>query len=88
MSIQNQFFTSFIKGIAKTTGSLTVLSAVALLWQLYATEPNTKQVEQEETKNNQEEQVDLECSFIDCNNDVNTINENMETKFKKIFDKM
>jgi len=38
MSIQEQLFTSFIKGVAKTTGSLTVLSLVAILWNLYTNE--------------------------------------------------
>lgn len=93
MSIQNQFFTSFIKGIAKTTGSLTVLSIAAILWQLYTQENIIiKQRPSEETN-----QIDLECSFVDCNNmededttNEDTTNENINTKtnFKKIFDKI
>jgi len=88
MSIQNQFFTSFIKGIAKTTGSLTVLSIAAILWQLYTQENIIiKQRPSEETDQN-----DLECSFVDCTNTTNedTTNENTNTKtnFKKIFDKI
>ena len=93
MSIQNQFFTSFIKGIAKTTGSLTVLAIAAILWQLYTQENIIiKQRPSEETDQN-----DLECSFVDCTNTTNedttnedTTNENTNTKtnFKKIFDKI
>lgn len=96
MSNLNQLFTSFIKGIAKTTGSLTVLSVAAILWQLYTNENIT--IYPFKSKSNLEpkgeeaepkgEEADLECSFIDCNNN-NMENENITNQnFKKIFDKL
>lgn len=103
MSSLNQLFTSFIKGIAKTTGSLTVLSVAAILWQLYTNEnitilpfksnPELKGKEAEP----KDEEADLESSFIDCNNNnmenenitnENITNENLKTNFKKIFDRL
>jgi len=103
MSSLNQLFTSFIKGIAKTTGSLTVLSVAAILWQLYTNEnititpfksPELKG-EKDELKS---EEADLECSFIDCNNNIkneNTFTEDFDKRqgttnqnFKKIFDRL
>lgn len=98
MSSLNQLFTSFIKGIAKTTGSLTVLSVAAILWQLYTNENIITQPfkSKSEPKGEETNQNDLECSFIDCNNNIEneniisakTTNENMKTNFKKIFDRL
>lgn len=99
MSSLNQLFTSFIKGIAKTTGSLTVLSVAAILWQLYTNENNFQStILPFKSKSNPEpkgeeaepkgEEADLECSFIDCNNN-NMENENITNQnFKKIFDRL
>lgn len=96
MTMQNEFFTSFMKGVAKTSGSLTVLSVVGILWQIYShttvvtndnnkTNQNNEQNEINETAeiNESNETADLECSFIDCQ-DVDST----KTNFKKIFDKM
>lgn len=102
MSIRNQFFTSFIKGIAQTTGSLTVLSVAAILWQLYTRENIIIQTSKPENQTEETDQNDLECSFIDCNNTLlttdssiqqgteneNTTNKNTKINFKKIFDKL
>jgi hypothetical protein len=102
MSSLNQLFTSFIKGIAKTTGSLTVLSVAAILWQLYTNENITiipfkshePKCEKDEPK---DEPKDLECSFIDYNNmeNKNTFTEDFDKRqgttnqnFKKIFDRL
>lgn len=98
MSIREQLFTSFIKGIAKTTGSLTVLSIVAAFWHLYSNEEKTLSKcvenkdslqEQEHTYESEQDSLnlnnDLDCSFVECNT------ENQGTSsynFKKIFDKM
>ena len=101
MSSLNQLFTSFIKGIAKTTGTLTVLSVAAILWQLYTNENNFQSTilpfKSPELKAElKAEEADLECSFIDCNNNnmenegtfnikrQGTTNQN----FKKIFDRL
>ena len=94
MSIQEQLFTSFIKGIAKTTGSLTVLSIVAAVWHLYSNEekslPNdveNKYSVQEHTYESEQDSInlnnDLDCSFVECNNDQST-----HYNFKKLFDKI
>ena len=103
MSSLNQLFTSFIKGIAKTTGSLTVLSVAAILWQLYTNENNFQStILPFKSKSNSEpksEEADLECSFIDCNNNnmenENTFTEDFDKRqgitnqnFKKIFDRL
>lgn len=95
MSSLNQLFTSFIKGIAKTTGSLTVLSVAAILWQLYTNENNFQSTilpfKSPEPKGEKAEQNDLECSFVDCNNNMeneNITNQNMKKNFKKIFDRL
>ena len=103
MSSLNQLFTSFIKGIAKTTGTLTVLSVAAILWQLYTKENNFQStIQPSESKGEPEskseikaepkgEEADLECSFIDCNNNMeneNITNQNMKKNFKKIFDRL
>lgn len=106
MSSLNQLFTSFIKGIAKTTGSLTVLSVAAILWQLYTNENITilpfKSKSNPELKGEEAEpkgeEADLECSFIDCNNNMeneNTFTEDFDKRqgttnqnFKKIFDRL
>jgi hypothetical protein len=90
MSSLNQLFTSFIKGIAKTTGSLTVLSVAAILWQLYTNENITilpfKSKSNPEPKGEEAEpkgeEADLECSFIDCNNHMEN-----ENTFTEDFDK-
>jgi hypothetical protein len=104
MSSLNQLFTSFIKGIAKTTGTLTVLSVAAILWQLYTNENNFQSTilpfKSPEPKG---EEADLECSFIDCNNMENQGTEDFDKRqgtfnikrqgttnqnFKKIFDRL
>ena len=100
MSSLNQLFTSFIKGIAKTTGSLTVLSVAAILWQLYTNENNFQSTiipfKSPELKAElKAEEADLECSFIDCNNNNNMENEgtftedfdNRQGTFTEDFDK-
>jgi hypothetical protein len=81
MSIQNQIFTSFIKGIAKTTGSLTVLTFAAILWQLTqktVTIQQTGRREECQTQNIQTGESDhieetdkneLESSFINMENE-------------------
>lgn len=96
MSIQEQLFTSFIKGIAKTTGSLTVLSIVAAVWHLYSNEekrsPNdleNKDSLQEHIYESEQDSLnlnnDLDCSFVECNNDQSTAT---RYNFKKLFDKI
>lgn len=100
-SLKDQLFTSFIKGIAKTTGTLTVLSVAAILWQLYTKENNFQStIQPSEFNDNLEseikaepkgEEADLECSFIDCNNNMeneNITNQKMKKNFKKLFDRL
>ena len=98
MSIREQLFTSFIKGIAKTTGSLTVLSIVAAFWHLYSNEEKTlsKRLEnkdsvQEHTYESEQDSLnlnnDLDCSFVECNTEIQGTT-CTSYNFKKIFDKI
>lgn len=103
MSIRNQLFTSFIKGIAKTTGSLTVLSIAAISWHLYNVtckryeykSQNNQTEDQIEDQTQETSKIELECSFINMENEnireQDVIRQNGSDKklnFKKIFDKM
>lgn len=98
MSIQQQLFTSFIKGVAKTTGSLTVLTLAATIWHFY-TLPVQQGTQNKVAHKDQVNNVDnidnidnvenTDDFFID--NDKGTLPTNVgdvciKDNFKKIFD--
>ena len=79
MSIQQQLFTSFIKGVAKTTGSLTVLTLAATIWHFYTLPVRQSTKESNQNKVTHKDQVNnadninnienIDDFFIDNDND-------------------
>lgn len=96
MSWQEQIFTSFIKGIGKTTGTLLTLGTVTGLWYLVTTQKTTKKSKKKEAKSvkiiDMDKMEDIEeLDDIQSTKDVIVSNDNLQDdsrRFQKIFDKL
>lgn len=89
MSIKELFFSSFIQGIGKTTGTVTILGFIGCAWYIQMNYLKVEQVKvqeqvqvkvQEQVK--EQEQLDLELEQIE-NHEYNR-----ERNYKKIFQKL
>jgi hypothetical protein len=100
MSIREQLFTSFIKGIGKTSGTVTVFGLLGAAWYLYNKGTNyslTKRNNEETTTENeeivlqeveQETENDLESETIkdELNGEQKKSRSKQSQNFRRIFD--
>ena len=99
MSIREQLFTSFIKGIGKTSGTVTVFGLLGAAWFLYnkGTNYSLTKTNIEETTTTENEEIVLQEVEQETENELNGELENGELEksrskqsqnFRRIFDSL
>jgi hypothetical protein len=95
MSIREQVFTAFIKGIGRTSGTVTVFGLLGVAWFFYNKNTSSlTRTEQKETdvivlqevEHESEQEVELEVNDQMLNMITNFEKKNKNMDFRKIFD--
>jgi hypothetical protein len=94
MSIKEQLFTSFIKGVGRTSGTVTILGVLGCMWYYYtkSNEPSITEVEEQEIPDITLQDID-EHLQEDTQEEYNTEDEEdeqlkPERNYRKIFDRI
>lgn len=97
MTIKQELFTSFIKGIGKTLGTVVVFGVCGTFFYVYSNKTSNKNVSKkdlivnvvEETTENQKNEIDSTNQTSNVNiDDVEMEELPLESKYKVIFDKL